>query len=380
MFGIGLKDNKKSNDFLRCLWSRLSATFGEMGWQYMPMRYGNQIFVGLVSLGKNILLKVTLYYKQRGCLSKIDFSPSGYDDEREMRSLLKKCVDEALCSGNYLTTRYFEGKLDKSLSFKTMVRNNFSVSGNRIVLRIDGFDNNDSQSMFKFQIQQVCNLMTFDTLRYITYSGTLMEEIREHHNYQIDLVDASHDEVTTSMEKNDRYKNLELSDDMADYIDQYLERPYMYEDHYTLFEVSTQLFAQGIRNEELSNVMAGLPEPYAEQSIANYMSALEVITLNDKKPETCECCGQMRYSIARRVRDLAAKAIPKGNEFANRFYGNRSKYVHTGALLSSNSYTCCSIPLLSKHSLSGTIDQLTTVDTWVKEGVKECIIWHEKNK
>lgn len=380
VFGVGLTSNKETNDFLRCLWSRLSATFGGIGWQYMPMRNGSQIFVGYASLGKNILLNVTLYYKQRGCLSKIEFSPSGYDDESQMQKMLKKCVDEALCSDKYLSSHYLSVHLDKNLSFKKKCRENFIVEGNKLILKINGFDMNDCVSMLKAQSQQVCDLMTFDTLRYVTVSGTLMEEIREKHNFKTDLVDMESEEVTDTIEKNEMYRNLDLSEEMADYINQYLERPYMYEEHFTLFETCTQLFAQGIRNEELSRIMVGLPEPYTEQAITNYMSALEIITLKDKEPETCDCCGQMKYSIARRVKDLASNALHGGNDFANRFYGNRSKYVHTGTLLSSNSYTCCSIPLMSKSSQSGTIDQVAMIDNWLKEGVKQCIVWHEKHK
>lgn len=380
VFGVGLSSNKETNDFLRCLWSRLSATFGEIGWQYMPMRNGNQIFVGYASLEKNILLNVTLHYKRRGCLSKIDFSPSGYDDECQMQRMLKKCVDEALCSNKFLSSHYLSISIDKNMSFKKKCRKNFCIEGNKLILRVDGFDTNDCVSMLKTQSQQVCDLMTFDTLRYVTVSGTLMEEIREKHNFKTDLIDMEGEGVIDTIEKNEMYRNLDLSDHMADYINQYLERPYMYENHFTLFETSTQLFAQGVRNEELSRIMVGQPEPYTEQAITNYMSALEIITLRDKEPETCDCCGQMKYSIARRVKDLAANALHEGNDFVNRFYGYRSKYVHTGSLLSSNNYICCSIPLMSKSSQSGTIDQVAMIDSWVKEGVKQCIVWHENHK
>lgn len=48
-FDIGLTNNIDTNDFLRCLWSRLSDAFGDMGWQYMPSRIDNNIFVGFAS-------------------------------------------------------------------------------------------------------------------------------------------------------------------------------------------------------------------------------------------------------------------------------------------------------------------------------------------
>jgi len=379
-FAIGLKSNKETNDFLRCLWSRLGVHFGGIGWQYSPMRTGNQIFVGRVSVGNHVLFDVSLFYKERGCLSKIAFSPSGYKDGVILKKQLKQCIEEAFDNEKYLDEHFLKGNLDKNLSFKKKRGNNFYVDGNDLILKIRGYDTNDCESMYKIQLQQVCNLLTFDTLRYVTYSGTLTEEIREKHNFRTDLVDSETGRVTGTIEKNERYRGLMVSDNMACYIDDYLERPYMYEGHHNLFDISTQLFAQAVRNEEMASIMVGLPEPYIEQAITNYMSALEVITLNDKEPETCEYCGQKKYSIARRVSDLMEKVVPNGKEISKKYYGNRSKYVHAGELMSSNSYTKSSIPLMSKNTYTGLVDQLSLLDFKMKETVKKCIIWHECHK
>ncbi len=376
-FAVGLKSNKETNDFLRCLWSRLGNHFGGIGWEYSPVRTGNRIFVGFASLGKDILLDVSLFYKERGCLSKIELSPRGCKDGVILKKQFKQCIEEAIDNGKYLKEHFFKAKLDKNLSFKKRKEKNFSVDGNDIILKIRGYDTNDCGSMFKMQLQQVCNLLTFDTLRYITFSGTLTEEIREKHNFITNLVDYETGKVTDALEKNERYRGLTVSDNMANYIDEYLEKPYMYENHHTLFDISTQLFAQAVRNEEMANIMAGLPEPFVEQAITNYMSTLEVITLNDKEPETCECCGQTKYSIARRVSDLMEQAVHNGKDIAKKYYGNRSKFVHAGVLLSSNSYAKSSIPLMSKNTYTGLLDQLSLLDPCMKEAVKECIIWHE---
>lgn len=209
-------------------------------------------------------------------------------------------------------------------------------------------------------------------------SGTLTEEIREKHNFIATLVNKETGEDIDKMEKNEKYRNLIVSDNMAKYIDSYLERPYEYENHFTNFEKSVQLFAQGIKYEELLKIAEGLPEPYAEQAIVHYMSALEVITLNDKKPEQCKCCGQMRYSIARRVIDLANSAIEGFGEYVKAYYEDRSKYVHTGLLFSSNNYMGRSIPLMSESSKIGMIMQNSIVVNDLKKMVKACIEWHEK--
>ena len=65
LFGVGLKSNKETNDFLRCLWARMAATFGKLAWQYSPLRIGNTIIVGIACIGENTHLNIKLTYKQR---------------------------------------------------------------------------------------------------------------------------------------------------------------------------------------------------------------------------------------------------------------------------------------------------------------------------
>lgn len=376
-FGIGLKSNKESNDFLRCLWSRISQRFGKLAWQYSPSRFGTSIYIGQACISDDVLLSVRLNYRQRGCLSSITFEPHGYKDVVSLKNQLKQCIEEAFQYEQYLCKSFLRTQLDKNISFIKKEGKYFCVEGNNIVIRVQGFDREDCSSIFKIQFQQVCNLLTYDTLRYITSSGTLTEEIRSNHNFRASLVDGNTRKKTGAFEKNDMFQNLVVSDSITECIDAYLERSYLYENHFSNFDKSVQLFAQGVRNEELSYIVVGLPEPYAEQAIVNYMSALEVITLNDKEPEKCECCGQMKYSIARRVIDLMKETIPGGETFAKRFYKDRSKYVHTGTLLSSNNYINRSIPLMSINSMSGMIGQIPMIDFNLKEVVKMCIEKHE---
>ena len=379
LFGVGLKSNKETNDFLRCLWARMAATFGKLAWQYSPLRIGNTIIVGIACIGENTHLNIKLTYKQKGCVASIDFDPEGTYDHDTLHRQLKKCVNEALLPEKYIRKVFGKGKLDKCISFQKKSRKNFSIEGDTITIKVLGYDDEDCATMFQAQIHQVCNFLTFDTLRYITLSNTLTGEIRQNHNFITRLIDSKTGEVTGEVEKNKMYQNLVISDRMADYIDSYLDRPYGYEEHFSNFDKSMQLFAQGVRNEELSGIATGLPEPYAEQAIVAYMSALEIITLGDKEPETCKCCGQMRYSIARRVTDLANAAIEGWGEFVKGYYGDRSKYVHTGLLLSSNSYIGRSVPLMSKSSKTGMIVQVGRVGNCLRDMVKYCIEWHENN-
>ena len=337
------------------------------------------ILVGQANIGKDALLNVRICYKQRGCLSSIEFTPLYDTDIAQLKGRLKQCVNDAFQYKEYKKEQFGQGVLDSTVSFHKRTERNFAIEGNTLGIKVYGYDEKDMSSMFKAQILQICNLLTFDTLRYITVGGTLTEEIRLLHNFGTRLINYKTSEVTGEMEKNKVYQGLKVSDGMAAYIDAYLERPYGYENHFSNFDKCVQLFAQGIRNEELSWISVGLPEPYAEQAIVNYMSALEVITLNDKEPVSCKCCGQMKYSIARRVADLAENTFSGLGDFVKDYYRDRSKYVYSGSLLSSNSYVNRSIPLMSiaKNSKTGMITQISRVQTELKEMVKYCIERHE---
>lgn len=381
VIGVGLKGNVETNEFLRCLWSRMVIVFGKLAWIYSPLRIKNTIFVGQANIGDNELLDIKIHYKQRGCLSSIEFFPSGVTNIAKLKGQLKQCVSEALQYDKYREVKFVRGHLDKSISFDKRVGKNFPIEGDSVIMKVCGYDETDRFTLFKAQLLQVCNFLSFDTLIYISLSGTLTEEIRKKHNFITSLKNSKTGIVSGKVERDDMYKNLMITDKMADYIDAYLERPYRYEEHFSNFDKSVQLFAQGVRNEELSEIVSGLPEPYAELAIINYMSALEVITLNDKDPERCDFCGQMRYSIARRVTGLAEKTLEAFGRFVKDYYGDRSKYVHTGALLSSNNYVGRSIPMMStsKNSRTGMITQTSIVQRDLKEMVKACIEWHESH-
>ena len=58
-FDIGLENNKESNDFLRCLWSRMAVNFGKLAWQYVPFKVPSSkvIQVGRASVGDSLTLE-----------------------------------------------------------------------------------------------------------------------------------------------------------------------------------------------------------------------------------------------------------------------------------------------------------------------------------
>ena len=85
-----------------------------------------------------------------------------------------------------------------------------------------------------------------------------------------------------------------------------------------------------------------------------YLSALEVITLIGFTEDKCDDCGQPKYQISKRVKELTSKYLHKHlvKDFVN-YYDKRSKFLHTGMRLNTETPTNNLIPLLDPSEKNG---------------------------
>ncbi|WP_461643547.1 hypothetical protein [Labilibaculum euxinus] len=72
--------------------------------------------------------------------------------------------------------------------------------------------------------------------------------------------------------------------------------------------------------------------------LSSFTSLETMVNLENKdfKPEKCETCGQLRFSVARKFREYLLKYIgdsPANKKKFNNYYSIRSKIVHTGRQL-----------------------------------------------
>lgn len=385
-YSIGLNDINSSNLFLRCLWALMRERFGKLAWQTFNLRIPNSttIDVGCANVYDSVTYHVSLEYKRKGCLKCIVFNDVPEADANK----LDKCVKDALQYDKFIKKRYFKVKLDDSLHFEKALGTNFCIDGNEITMQIHGFDHVDCEFLIKIFLPIICDILSFYTMRYVSYGEPIIRDLRASHNTEISLVDADTDEVVSTCSPSDRQRNIKVQEDAVKSIDDCLCRNLRYDNHRNRFESSAGLYAQGLFYDEISMRTGSQEFPYLENAIVAFMSALEIISAEDAKPETCKTCGQLRYSIAKRVRDLVSSAMASGDEniadymqkWTNNYYAKRSKYVHEGKYLSARSYSGVSLPLLSKSSQSGLMEQNTIVPEDLKEIVRECIIWHEANR
>jgi hypothetical protein len=86
-----------------------------------------------------------------------------------------------------------------------------------------------------------------------------------------------------------------------------------------------------------------------------YISALEVVANIGIIPiQSCEKCSQPMYRIRQRVADMSGQYLPEQVvKFIKEHYDNRSKYLHTGIMLTDQTYMGKSSPQLDTSSSSG---------------------------
>lgn len=379
---LGFQSICESNLFLRCLWSRIRKNFGQLAWQTFGHRIPNttSINVGMANVYDTVTYSVSMNYSKKGNLKCITFDQVPESDV----SKLDLCIREAKQYDFYIKKTVLKTQLEKSLCFEEACGKNFKIDGNSFFITVKGFDKYDIVTVANIYMPIICDIMSFYTMRYVSVNDCVIELLRIHCNKTFKLVVEDSDKVLSEYSHNDALCQLKLDSNAISAIDDCLDRELKYDNHRNRFESSLGLYAQGLFFDELSLYSGSQGFPYLENAIVSYMSALEIITAKDKEPVRCNCCGQLRYSIAKRVVDLVSSINPDASYFlqklAKDYYSKRSKYVHEGKYLSARSYAGVSLPLLSMTSDSGMIVQNAFHQYDLKEIVKDCIIWHEGNQ
>ena len=387
-YEISFSNNIETNEFLRCLWSKTRKYFGKTAWNLSPIKIGekNYIHLGYVDLGEisknHRPTSVSCKYSKKGCIKSISIENDSLKNPQEFEEKFDNCITEAKKYLIHKKKFYLENKFDKNISFKPFEGKYFTLKENSIIFLVKAYDKKDYESFSQNVIKMIRSFLTFDTLKFISFSGSGIEDLRIKNDRIFTLIDADTNEESFKSNSTDIYKNLKISNFIGKCIDSFLEREIDYKKPFTLFEKSIIHFSQAIFFEKIKNTNFYLDFSPSEHATICYMSSLEIVSLNDILPTKCEKCGQEKYSISKRVINLTEKAT-KNNHYAkkliSRFYSYRSKFVHTGDFMSTNNYIGVSIPLLSENSYNGIIEQTFNFDTSMKEIVKECIIWHKKN-
>jgi hypothetical protein len=388
-YNIACIDNNSSNEFLRCLWSRLRFNFGKLAWNTFPCKISEKqlILIGYIDLAiedeGNHTITITCTYSKKGCIKTLSWDAGKLSEPEKFIRKFDTSIKEAKDHPKFKKENYLSCTLGQYIKFEKILGRNFSLQNDLLIIKILGYDKEDIHTFSQQYFRIICDYLTFDTIRFINKKNSGIDTIRSYNDRVVSFSDFNSGEVYSETRLMDKFINLNINKSIIDSIDDFLEREFNYDQYKNNFEKSLSMISRGIMFEEMIESKFYLDFSPAEYAVMCYMSALEIITINDIKPLKCDTCNQDIYSIAKRVVSLSEN-VTDGNpiikKMISKYYGIRSKFVHTGQFLSSNNYIGTSIPLLSTNSESGLIDQEHIFNKELKFFVKECILWHEANQ
>lgn len=378
---IGISNIEESNDFLKSLWTQMEKEFEECGWYFSPVKRNNRIFFGFMRIGDMGELSVSISYKQKGTINNLYFE-LGKDRQEipknsELSNRLKKVVRLAKSNqGEFSFFRcsvsieaYYPIASYESEFFKTEI---LSKEGTQLSFLTKAYDQKQINGISSKKIKQIMDFLSLETnsvfWRGKTSSLELEKKVLTNELFQddefIDGMPIKEDCIVLSREGKQFLEQIinphnQLSKDVEMFLKAchhfHSARKYDEQELSNALLIDGDSFPEEIKKTKNDlKIASKMGESHVELATTLYMSALEVVTLIGAEKDTCSACGQPKYQIARRVRDLVTEHLGEHlSSDVNYYYNLRSKYLHTGLLIEDEEFGGYVIPQLDVDSKSG---------------------------
>ena len=363
---INIEETKRANLFLRSLWAKIRKTYPEFGWQYSPFKVGpkQRIYFGQMGLGhKDGSILVSISYEKRGSIKGIYFDYFDHDlsEKSDIGKILAEATQDALLYQNDLKSYAYKITVESQLGpISPYIGKHFNIdpltkSKFYLSLSVNAYDDVDAKSEFRKKILPVLDILSIQTnlpfwvSNEISNIKSVKENIPEQFTSEIDWIDDYSYEngyvVISKKCKEFIDKILDIRSDNSDYI-KFLRASRLFHTarkyEYQLFNSNSKLFSLGDATVELIPVL--------------YMTTMEVVSLIiAEESKSCVACGQPMYKISERVGNYAEIMSSSSNfkSMFKQYYSNRSKYLHLGLQMTTQSYTGISLPQLNNDDPSG---------------------------
>ncbi|MFC5714379.1 hypothetical protein ACFPU1_16660 [Thalassorhabdus alkalitolerans] len=386
---IGIIDSDQANEFLRSLWAEIATEFGSCGWSYMPYKdiQGKRIHFGVMAAGQHALA-VSISYKDRGSIINLYFD---YPDTKKSLELdsplgqqLKRVVRKARRNmGNY--QKYLVTEQIKSYFPLSFYETKFFKSGllseevTEISFPVWAYDNNQCNGLAVQKLNQIMDFLAVETnvpfwknpekMKIHAKSTAVLKTEQYQDDDFISEYSLQNDCLVIS-KKGKAFldfmiNNNDINEDLNKFLNacyhfhtarKYDAQIFDYKGYkHTLSEDESRLEVDiYTKNKDLETAFR-LGNSHTEIASTLYMSALEVVTLIGFKEDKCDSCGQTKFSIMRRVKELASKYLnPVAADSLSDYYNKRSEYLHKGSILTNPTPSFSSVPLLDKDDNTGT--------------------------
>ena len=348
-FALNSKDIDSTNECLMKLWATF-LNYGKLGWHYRPWKDGKTIDVGDVSVHDFGSYNVIFLSKTKKIVTGVIFKKNNNE------KLTKKEIDHF----NKINDERFklnEKQFIFAISFK--IESLFGVKYlypfSNDILRIYCIDD---KQYIEFQVNGFCKEQVFEKV--LETSQQISDFLSTQINSVVDVDNITFLTKKTSLSK--EIKNLIQKD--TDWMDEYPIK----NSHFILPEYAKYLLEKIILkdNDELLILLKVFhhfshatklqqKDMQTELITSQLMSSVEVLTeLEEHDMTNCKECGQSIYSIRQRVLSLIENDLSKHmRKTFDNYYATRSKYLHSGLLVSNRQYIGVCLPKISDKFNNG---------------------------
>ncbi|GBC60181.1 hypothetical protein DENIS_1132 [Desulfonema ishimotonii] len=350
-------DEAASNRFLCAFWAKLRDEFGKLAWQYNPSRNGSRqtIYFGYADLALPATIRIGVTYKRRGIIDCMVFEDVfGKADLPITR--FESCVRLAESAIETETTFYAKMVIPYNLNFQSTYEHGaFSILNKKdentyLGFRVCAFDETDAINKVSLYSKPILDVLSSFTNLFLSLSE--FTDLKPFHpvSQQImtpdDLNWIDGYPVTNGL--------VVIPENCLALIDGIIHGN-LDSQMQLLIDACHHFHAARALEEKAYNFISKQTNNEAELAMVLYVSCIEVLSLiNAPSPIKCPTCSQPQHRISARVikfmekhNGLVAAGIVK------ELYNARSKYLHSGQLLSSRSYTGAMIPQLGSSLKNG---------------------------
>ena len=348
-------DEAASNRLLRALWAELRKEFGQLFWQYAPRKYGSrrEVYFGYADLGLNpATIRVGIRYKTRGIITEVLFCDA-FDRIDLPTVRFESCVRRAETVTETRITLSGEIIVPYDLRFQSLDNGSqFSIvntdDATYLRLRVGAFDDIDALHEVARRSKPILDVLSAFTNLFLAcreFSDLLTSEriaMRPGPAVDLDWIDGF--PVSNGM--------VVIPDACVSLIDEII-RDEMSAGTTRLVAACQHFHSARALEEQSHGIFAAQSE--AELALMLYASCIEVLSLTDAPPSTpCATCGQPQLRISARATNvMESHHGPLVSQVFKDLYKARSKYLHTGRLLSSRSYRGSAVPQIDSSADDG---------------------------
>jgi hypothetical protein len=344
----------------------MKKEFGVCGWHYTPYKNGliKKITFGFVNIGESKPLEVGITYKDKGCINNIFFMADHGEKEiekgTELYRRLKNVINTAKQNVGKLDTYFFRTAIQSYyplLSYKT---DNFTIypmidNMSEFSFGVKAYDRNQASGFVNQKVTQLINFLAVETNAVFDIAKWFEEGVIESSEVEVfqekDFIDdhSVRDGLLIISEEGKALINIltNTEQDLSPEVELFLKAC-------SHFHSARKQEDKMFHRDADGSVVVMHRGDETELATTLYLSALEVITLIGFTEDKCDKCGQPKFQITRRVKELTSKYLPKHlvKDFVD-YYDMRSKFLHAGMRLNTETPTSNLIPLLDPEEKNG---------------------------